>query len=181
MSRPTAPGYKTRNWPGYNEALVLPELLGRIAPDQEIGSITAGGVYDIRECHDAIAPRGAAAIIPSRRNAKPWKADTPGGGTQRGPACINALRAHDLATMERQSPPEPRKGENALRDAAGSASDRKGLRSSARRVPNPYCRPERLHRLASLSRKPRDKSVWGKCSLGQKPIRAAEPMTGPNR
>jgi hypothetical protein len=29
-------------------------------------------------CHDAIAARGAAAIIPPRKNAKPWKPDIPG-------------------------------------------------------------------------------------------------------
>jgi hypothetical protein len=29
-------------------------------------------------CHDAIAARGAAAIIPPRKNAKPWKPDTAG-------------------------------------------------------------------------------------------------------
>jgi len=33
---------------------------------------------DWRKCHDAIAARGAAAIIPPRKNAKPWKPDTAG-------------------------------------------------------------------------------------------------------
>jgi hypothetical protein len=36
------------------------------------------GAYDTRKCHDAIAERGAAAVIPPRRNAKPWKAVTAG-------------------------------------------------------------------------------------------------------
>ena len=36
------------------------------------------GAYDTRKCHDAIAARGAAAIIPPRKNAKPWKPDSPG-------------------------------------------------------------------------------------------------------
>lgn len=45
-------------------------------PDQEIASVTAEGAYDTRKCHDAIAKRCAAAIIPLRRNAKPWKAAT---------------------------------------------------------------------------------------------------------
>jgi len=31
-----------------------------------------------RKCHDASAARGAAAIIPPRKNAKPWKPDTAG-------------------------------------------------------------------------------------------------------
>jgi len=60
------------------DAPMLPELLGQIPPDQEIGSVTADGAFDTRKCHDAIAARGAAAIIPPRKNAKPWKPDTPG-------------------------------------------------------------------------------------------------------
>ena len=36
------------------------------------------GAYDTRKCHDAIADRGAAAVIPPRKNAKPWKPNTPG-------------------------------------------------------------------------------------------------------
>jgi len=55
------------------DAPMLPELLDQIPPDQEIGSVTADGAFDTRKCHDAIAARGAAAIIPPRKNAKPWK------------------------------------------------------------------------------------------------------------
>ena len=33
---------------------------------------------DTRKCHDAIAGRGAAAVIPPRKTAKPWKAVTAG-------------------------------------------------------------------------------------------------------
>ena len=60
------------------DAPMLPELLDQIPPDQEIASVTADGAFDTRKCHDAIAARGAAAIIPPRKNAKPWKADSPG-------------------------------------------------------------------------------------------------------
>lgn len=60
------------------DAPMLPELLNQIPLDQEIASITADGAYDTRKCHDAIAERGAAAVIPPRRNAKPWKADSAG-------------------------------------------------------------------------------------------------------
>jgi hypothetical protein len=56
-------------------APMLPELLSQILPDQEIVSVTAGGACDTRKCHDAIAGRGAHAVIPPRKNAKPWKAD----------------------------------------------------------------------------------------------------------
>jgi len=60
------------------DAPMLPEGLDQIPPDQEIASVTADGAFDSRRCHDAIAARVAAAIIPPRRNAKRWKADTPG-------------------------------------------------------------------------------------------------------
>lgn len=60
------------------DALMLPELLSQIPPDQEIASVTADGAYDTRKCHDAITERGAYAVIPPRKNAKPWKAVTAG-------------------------------------------------------------------------------------------------------
>jgi hypothetical protein len=60
------------------DAPMLPGLLDQIPPDQEIASVTADEAFDTRKCHDAIAERGAAAIIPPRKNAKPWKPDTAG-------------------------------------------------------------------------------------------------------
>lgn len=60
------------------DAPMLPELLDQIPPEQEIGSVTADGAFDTRKCHDAIAARGAAAIIPPRKNARFWKPDTAG-------------------------------------------------------------------------------------------------------
>ncbi len=60
------------------DAPMLPELLDQIPPEQEIATVTADGAFDTRKCHETIAARGAAAIIPPRKNAKPWKPDTPG-------------------------------------------------------------------------------------------------------
>lgn len=60
------------------DAPMLFELLDQIPPEQEIASVTADGAFATRKCHDAIAARGAAAIIPPRKNAKPWKTDTAG-------------------------------------------------------------------------------------------------------
>jgi len=55
------------------DAPILPELLDQIPPEQEIGCVTADRAYDTRRCHNAIADRGAHAVIPPRKNAKPWK------------------------------------------------------------------------------------------------------------
>ena len=57
---------------------MFPELLDQIPSDREIASVTADGASDTRKGHDAIAGRGADAVIPTRKNAKPWKPDTVG-------------------------------------------------------------------------------------------------------
>ena len=54
-------------------AHMLAALLNQIPPNQNIGSVTAEGAYDTRKCHEAIAARDAYAVIPARKNAKPWK------------------------------------------------------------------------------------------------------------
>jgi hypothetical protein len=64
------------------DAPTLPDLLAQIPVNEDIAAVTADGAYDTRACHDAIAARGAAAIIPPRRNARPWKPDTAGARTR---------------------------------------------------------------------------------------------------
>ena len=60
------------------DAPILPDLLAQIPAEEELATVTADGAYDTRACHDAIAVRDAAAIIPPRRNARPWKPDSAG-------------------------------------------------------------------------------------------------------
>jgi len=67
------------------DAPVLPDLLNQIPTEEAIASVTADGAYDTRKCHDAIADRGANAVIPPRKNAKPWKTIT-GGAVARNEA-----------------------------------------------------------------------------------------------
>jgi hypothetical protein len=67
---------------GVGDAPMLPDLLSPIPTDEPIASVTADGAYDTRACRDAMASRGADAIIPPRRNAKPWKKDSPGAGAR---------------------------------------------------------------------------------------------------
>jgi len=61
-------GQVTQNDVGDNE--VLPELLDQI--DDPIESIAGDGAFDTRACYDAIAQRGAQALIPPRKGAKIW-------------------------------------------------------------------------------------------------------------
>jgi hypothetical protein len=60
------------------DAPMLPDLLNQIQPDPDVGSVTADRAYDARKCHDAIAAGGAHAVLPPRKNAKPWKPTTAG-------------------------------------------------------------------------------------------------------
>ncbi len=83
------------------DAPMLPELLGQIPSDQEIGSVTGDGAYDTRKCHDAIAARGAHAVIPPRKNAKPWKPTSPGAIARN--EAVNASRYLGRALWRRWS------------------------------------------------------------------------------
>src|SRR4028119_872846 len=57
---------------------MLPKLLEQIPPEEPIGTVTADGAYDTRTSHAAIAARQARAVIPTRRNGRPWNETTPG-------------------------------------------------------------------------------------------------------
>jgi len=48
------------------------------------------GAYDTRKCHDAIAARDAHAVIPPRKNAKPWK-----------PTSAEAIARNDAVNAQR--------------------------------------------------------------------------------
>ena len=73
---------------GTGDAPMLPELLSQIPPDEPIASVGGDGAYDTKACHAAIAQRGAQAVIPPRKNGKPWKAKLVGAGVRN-----EALRA----------------------------------------------------------------------------------------
>ncbi len=90
------------------DAPMLPALLDQIPPEQEIAGITADGAFDTRKCHDAIAARGAAAIIPPRKNAKPWNLTVQGLSRATKSCGHRSVWANHLATTERLPPPKPR-------------------------------------------------------------------------
>ena len=64
------------------DAPMLPELLAQIPMKEEIASVSADGAYDTRACLDAIARRGAQAVIPPRKNASAWKRASPGSASR---------------------------------------------------------------------------------------------------
>jgi len=57
------------------DAPVLPALLSQIPADERVASVSGDGAYDTKDSHEAIALRVWDAIIPTRKNAKPWKAN----------------------------------------------------------------------------------------------------------
>lgn len=68
---------------GQGDAPVLPNLLAQILADEKISSVGGDGAYDTKKCHAAIAERDAHAIIPVRRNGRPWKEeDSPGAAAR---------------------------------------------------------------------------------------------------
>lgn len=61
------------------DAPMLPNLLGQIALEEQIASVSGDGAYDTKTCHEAIALREAhATIIPTWKKAKLWKMNRPG-------------------------------------------------------------------------------------------------------
>ncbi len=98
------------------DAPMLPDLLEQIPPDQDIATVTADGAYDTRRCHNVIAARGAAAIIPPRKNAQLWKPNH-GGRHRAKRSCegVQVSRKGSLAKVDGISPPEPRRDQDELR------------------------------------------------------------------
>ncbi|MFN4092893.1 MAG: IS5 family transposase [Acinetobacter johnsonii] len=56
-----------------SDSQVLGDLLDQIPLDEQIDSVYTDGAYDTKQCRQVIADRQAYAVIPPRKNAKPWK------------------------------------------------------------------------------------------------------------
>ena len=77
------------------DSSVLPELLGQIPEDEDVGTVTADGACDKRRCHGAIIARGATAFIPIRKNGRAWKEDCPAAKARN--ETLRATRQHGRA------------------------------------------------------------------------------------
>jgi hypothetical protein len=47
----------------------MPRVLDPIPCSETVDTVSADGAHDTKGCHEAIARRGAYAIIPTRKNA----------------------------------------------------------------------------------------------------------------
>ena len=79
------------------DSSMLPDLLGQVPADDEIGTVTADGAHDTRRCRAAIAGRGAVPIIPIRRNGRPWREDGPAARARN--ETLRATRHHARACL----------------------------------------------------------------------------------
>ena len=61
----------TRN--NVNDSQVLEDLLAQISLDEQIISVYTNCSYDTKHCRQIILDRDAHAVIPPRKNVKPWK------------------------------------------------------------------------------------------------------------
>ena len=75
MSKPKPARDRTTNWSAYNAALRKRGSL-LIWLDKEM-AWHAPHEGRTRSCHSAIIARGGTAIIPIRKNGRPWKEDCP--------------------------------------------------------------------------------------------------------
>lgn len=69
---------------------MLTELLAQIVHDEAIASVAADGSYDMRGCRDAIAQRGAVAVIAPQKNARLWR--RPSSGAESRNETVRACR-----------------------------------------------------------------------------------------
>ncbi|NAS07202.1 IS5 family transposase, partial [Acinetobacter haemolyticus] len=65
-----------------SDSQVLGDLLNQIPQDEQINSVYTDGAYDTKQCRQVIADRQGHAVIPPRKNAKPWK-DTKSSSLER--------------------------------------------------------------------------------------------------
>lgn len=53
-----------------SDAAVIPDLLEQLPEDEDLESLTGDGAYDTQQVYEAVAKRGALAVIPPRKNAR---------------------------------------------------------------------------------------------------------------
>jgi hypothetical protein len=124
---------------------VLPELLGQIPEGEEIGTVTA---YDTRRCHNAIIDRQAIAIIPIRKNGRPWQEDCPARNET-----LRATRHCGRAFWKRWTGYHVRSRIEAKMRRLKAFGERIAARDPDRRNPNPH----RTHELLLGPRNGRDR------------------------
>jgi len=86
---------------GVSDDEALPDILTQVAGD--IGQVSADGAYDKRPCYDALAERGATAVIPPRRDAKIWQHGNCAGAPWQRDENLRAIRQKGRRRWKQES------------------------------------------------------------------------------
>ena len=159
------------------DAPMLPCLLDQIADSETIASVSGNGAYDTKGCHEAIARRGAQAIIPTRKNAKPWKDKRPGLDARN--AILDATRRLGRKIWKRWTGYHRRSLVETKMRCFKLVGERVMARDFDRQVAELQVRAAILNRFTRLETQrlwPCHKSAWGLGLLRAHPIYATEPM-----
>jgi transposase len=79
----------------------LPDILAQV--EGEIAQVSADGAYDKRSCYDALAERGATAVIPPRRDAKIWQHGNCAGAPWQRDENLRAIRQKGRRRWKQES------------------------------------------------------------------------------
>ena len=123
---------------------ILPEMLDQIPEGEEIGTVTADCAYDTRRCDTAIIDRQATAIIPIRKNGRPWKEDCPAAIAKN--ETLRATRHYGRAFWKRWTGYHVRSRIEAKMRCLNAFGERIAARDPNRRNPDPHCTNEPLLR-----------------------------------
>lgn len=129
---------------------VLPGLLAQIPAEQPIGTVTADGAYDTRTCHSAIAGRGATAVIPIRKNGRPWKEDGPAARARN--ETLRATRYLGRALWKRLTGYHARSRVEAQMRRLKAFGDRIASRDPDRQAAEIHTRIALMNRFSALGR-----------------------------
>jgi hypothetical protein len=86
---------------GVTDAAALPDLLEQVPG--EIRQVSTDGAYDKRRCYDALAQRGAKAVIPPRRDAKIWQHGNCAGAPWQRDENLRAIRHQGRRRWKQES------------------------------------------------------------------------------
>ena len=127
---------------------LLPDLLEQNPQDEDIGTVTTDGACDTRRCHSAMIVRGATAIIPIRKNGRPWKEDCPAARARN--ETLRATRSHARAFWRRWTGYHTRSRAEAKRRGLKSFGERIAARDPDRQTAEIHIRVALINRFNAL-------------------------------
>ena len=86
---------------GVSDDEALPDRVAQVEGD--IRQVSADGAYDKRPCYEALAERGATAVIPPRRDAKIWQQGNCAGAPWQRDENLRAIRQKGRRRWKQES------------------------------------------------------------------------------